>query len=398
MDCTAQYRTDLAPGGNVNDDHLTKYIAASAPAHAIDGWSFLGRAVASALRGDAYSAIHFGYYAELRAAMSLLASEGIGVFDNRHPVIRPDGTIVNLPKLERAGPGAAQTQWGTTHKVTWPLLKHWSSLQRSANLLSQIVEPNGISLSQWLSAVGSTVPTRALGRKWLSTWGLDLSAFEDDRNSRNLASYRPSEFRRTIAAPVPDTVEFVEQLWRLFEPSPNARFPTLERFLLRRAIRASHPNDLSANALTKLGFSVAEAGQWIAFLAETDDPRPLNLAEGESEIEEPGCQLEVISRAALLLYVATGSTRALLRTGLYSNDILSFWWHRHGLSHGLWQGAPPGDPFDIWADVALTLDDATSWRGGATANVSLHECRRGVPICIDQFGAFDLVAIWGLLP
>ena len=67
--------------------HLSQYIAASCVLHCADGWAYLGKAILAVLRGDPHRSRHFGYYAELRAAMSLLASEGIGVFDKKHAVI-----------------------------------------------------------------------------------------------------------------------------------------------------------------------------------------------------------------------------------------------------------------------------------------------------------------------
>lgn len=58
----------------VNSKELSGYIAASAPTHLIDGWSFYARSTEALLRGDCSTAIHLGYYAELRAAMSILVS------------------------------------------------------------------------------------------------------------------------------------------------------------------------------------------------------------------------------------------------------------------------------------------------------------------------------------
>src|SRR5438874_11105970 len=55
-----RYETDAkASPPRIKTDHIAEYIGASAPTHVIDGWSFLGRAIAAALRGDNYCAIHF---------------------------------------------------------------------------------------------------------------------------------------------------------------------------------------------------------------------------------------------------------------------------------------------------------------------------------------------------
>ena len=68
---------DDAKAARINEPHFREYVAASAPTHLIDGWSYLARAIDALLRGDAPAAVHLGYYAELRAAMSLLAGGGI---------------------------------------------------------------------------------------------------------------------------------------------------------------------------------------------------------------------------------------------------------------------------------------------------------------------------------
>jgi len=225
MRCTGQYREDIQ-AHTVDDPALAGYIAGSAPAHVIDGWSTLGRAVESTLRGDTYSAIHFGYYAELRAAMSLLACEGIGIFDGQHPVVRSNGSTALLPQniqVWNSQQNAYNSRRATTHSVVWPVLRHWSSLQRSGNLLSQVVRPNGIELPDWLHACHAVTPARELGRRWLLAWGTDLSVFEEDRSTRNLASYRPSAFRLPPAAPASQTIEFVEGLRGPHEQGINAR-------------------------------------------------------------------------------------------------------------------------------------------------------------------------------
>ena len=76
--------------------HLAQYISASSLLHSSDGWSYLGKALLSILRGDPHRAVHLAYYAELRAAVSLLATEGIGIFNNRHFVIDAPGSVARM--------------------------------------------------------------------------------------------------------------------------------------------------------------------------------------------------------------------------------------------------------------------------------------------------------------
>src|ERR1700722_668599 len=61
----------------INVRNLSQYIVASCLLHSTDGWSYLGKAILALMRGDPHRSRHLAYYAELRAAMSILASEGI---------------------------------------------------------------------------------------------------------------------------------------------------------------------------------------------------------------------------------------------------------------------------------------------------------------------------------
>ena len=87
-----EVRTDEKSGRGVAGAQLAQYVAASAIVHCYDGWSYLGRALEAEMAADPDAAIHLAYYAELRAAMALLASEGIGVFDAHHAVVSNIGT------------------------------------------------------------------------------------------------------------------------------------------------------------------------------------------------------------------------------------------------------------------------------------------------------------------
>ena len=165
--CSSRYSEDIAANpSTVREKHLLAYVGASAPCHAIDGWSFLGRAIDSALRGDTYSAIHFGYYAKLRAAMSLLGAEGIGVFDNKHSLIDVSGKSFPFPKK-----GDVTGKHGT-HAAIWPMLQHWATLSRAVDLVDDLIAPSGIPFSSWLSVAGSVHSLRALAKTRLSLLGL----------------------------------------------------------------------------------------------------------------------------------------------------------------------------------------------------------------------------------
>jgi len=392
--CITRYAADTKMNPSaVRDKDLLAYVGSSAPCHAIDGWSFLARAVDSAMRGDTYSAVHFGYYAELRAAMSLLGAEGIGIFDNKHSIVTRGGKVSLFP---RKGDVTANP---STHAAVWPILQHWASLSRAVDLIDDLIAPNGIPFSSWLSTAGGIHSVRALAKKWFSSWGLDLEVFDADHDRRNMVSYRPSEFRK--ASPDADSAtRFVEDLWSLFEPGTANRFPILENLLLRKAWDQLHCGKPQEQRLKQLGLTGDEMDKWTHFLDCSDYPLPLSLAEQQSAVEDPMCHLQVISRAALLLFVATASARSLLTQAEFTSETLAFWWKRHGEERAIWGlGQSPEDLFSVWADIDNQRQASANWRSAkGQSAISLRDWRRDNPGITDDFGSVELIGIWGLIP
>lgn len=399
---TQTYGDDFnAAPKTVNNGELIAYIAASAPAHVIDGWSYLARATDAVLRGDLSAALHLGYYAELRAAMSLLACEGIGVFNNRHPIIAASG--VATTSISHAWQwDKKQSKYckkpARTHVAVWPLLNHWGSLKRAALLIDDLVAPAGSSLSTWLNALNIPQPVRAISKGWFSNWGIDLGMLSEDHESRNMVSYRPSEFRLPPAPNAPDAIKFVSDLWLLFEPGSGGHFPQLERELLRKIVRESGRPVVAATLHSALGMDIGVANNWAQFLTDNDIASPLALAEQSSEVEDTNCALQVISRAALLLFLATGSTRKHLIDAGYTPEMLEFFWKR--LCEVRFDGpaaALPEDPIDLWQDIEDHIGDARSWSTVAAPGVSLGEWRKAQADVMNQIVGFELACVWGLV-
>jgi hypothetical protein len=399
---TQTYGDDFqASPKTVDEGALIAYIAASAPTHAIDGWAYLARATDAVLRGDHCAALHLGYYAELRAAMSILASEGIGIFNQRHPVI--DASGVATTSISKA------LQWDKikskfvdrgagTHVIVWPILSHWGSLERSAKLIDTLIAPEGYSLRRWLDALGIPRPVRAISKGWFENWGVDLSRLSDDHESRNMVSYRPSEFRLPPAQHAPEAINFVSKLWGLFEPASSGRFPELESELLRKIVRESGLTVNDTQLQAELGMTPAVANRWATFLSAADNSLPLVLAEKVDDIEHTESALQVISRAALLLFLATGSTRKHLVDAGYTSAMLEFFWKRQceirfsGPASSL-----PDDPIDLWQDIKDHIDDAEAWCATAATDTSLGEWRKAQSDVMNQIVSFELAGVWGFV-
>lgn len=396
-DCVGQYSEDLAKN-TVHHEKMVEYVAASGPVHVVDGWSFVGRAIQALLRRDSYAAVHLGYYAELRGAMALLACEGIGILDNRHPVIVAANQTECLPKFRRKKNGGGwKEHWARTHAVIVPCLKYWSTLRRAADLLDDIVNPSGIALSDWLAGCGAPARTQAIAKSWLTTWGLDLSQIDTDHDARNLASYRPSEFRRPAAIEIRQLGTFIRDLWQLFEPGPNMRFLNLEAHLLRLALWRVGITQPTAQQIQGLGLAQEEAKRWAGVLAANHRPMPFDEAQEVSAIESDRCPIQVISRAAILLYISTRAAGRQLAKAGYTRNDLDFWWRRFGVDRGLWdETGVPDDPRDAWADIRDRLTDVD--RTLAANPAGLNGWRQAMGLPLDHLGAWEIVAVWGLVP
>ena len=226
-DCPAVLKRDLKANRPLNHLHMRQYVAASGPLHCSDGWGFLGRAANAHISGDPDAARHLAYYAELRGAMALLACEGIGSINTVHYVI---DHRLRCRKLDRGG----------THIATWLALEHWSDLARAADLLSEIIAPGGIRMSDWLTAFRTPYSARAITGNWLRSWGLDIKRLTQDREARNESSYRPTRIRSRTVMSARSAARSLIGLWTAIEPQSHARFEQLDRSLLALSMKQAY--------------------------------------------------------------------------------------------------------------------------------------------------------------
>lgn len=391
--------------GSIRHVDLAQYIAVSAPIHCADGWGYLGRAISCLSQGDVNSARHLGYYAELRAAMSLLASCGIGIFDHDHIVVDSLGTCVPLPL--RSG----------THPTTWLVLEYWTTLPDAWHVIGEIIRPLAIPLTQWLSNFAGGAVLSAIAADWIKSWGLDLRTFKNDREARNNVSYRPSRLDYSTPLGVSDRMVFLNELWSLASPTLGSRFDKLDRFLLRKSLSqaftatpAVRPTGLRPRvekALSSL-LSTSAASilvQYADFLSDdlrNPDPMLMIEANKSDPLSNPQHPLQVIARAFLLLRLATGSASHLISALPSPARDLDFWWKPLGIETGIWdQNTEPGSDRDdiivLWDDVQDALEDLEPW----TSKVKSSSCNALFSEHAKMLWVLqgcERIAMWGLLP
>ena len=349
---------------DVNGPKLGEYIAASAPLHLGDGWNYLASGFASAARGNRTSAIHLAYYAELRAAMSLLATEGVGIFNRRHIALND----LCVPMDYQAG----------THRATWEIFSAWSSRRgRPENLLDTITVESR-TLTEWLNEI--RVTRFPIVKEWLKSWSLDLETLTDDSSRRNEISYRPTRIRVPFSPPVSAGEELVAPLfntWSALEPSagspPGA---AVDSSLLREAIeyavkRGLCPHRSLDDAVDSVR-GLASASLTIALKIGDANTIAIFDEAGRKE-RRPSTAAPMLARAFLLLRLASASTASMLREAEVTKADLEFWWGAYATDIGLWSDAPNVDSFsELWGDVSDALDDAEDRVSALPSRMSVH--------------------------
>ncbi len=393
----------------LNNQHILQYIAASVPLHCSDGWNFLGRSVDSIKNGDPFIACHLAYYAELRAAMSLLGSQGIGIFSSDHVII---DTLGNCSKISPRGNRAASG----THKFAWVALQHWGEQQRSADLIGDIIRPGNFPLKIWLSAF-STGTIQPIAAKWLNTWGLDLKRVYEDQYLRNDSSYRPNHISLLPNSDAVKICAFIRSFWSCFEPSGTFEFNTLDKHLLRLSLEAQFqaftgdsPGDNHADFLARVtrmlellgitGVMKSNYENFFGRISSPTDPAIINYSNKVGSIEDPDFHLQVLSRAALLLRLANGSVAKSLSSNGVNRGDLSFWANTLGEARGFWPlSTPPVDFSELWDDVAEACEVLEDWESNVasgTAENSMISLLSSENIsALATVGGFEKIALWG---
>lgn len=90
------YDDSVARPPRIVSKYLKDYIAISSILHCKDAWDYYSNSISAMLEGNMSNAIHLAYYAELRATVSFLASEGIGIFNSKHYYVNGAGKCVKF--------------------------------------------------------------------------------------------------------------------------------------------------------------------------------------------------------------------------------------------------------------------------------------------------------------
>jgi hypothetical protein len=343
--------------------------------------------------------------------MGILATEGIGVFSQEHVVVSKDGKCLQMPPYRL--PSEPNRPRGiNTHTFVWEALNELMATNTSAAIVLDTSTAGGSSLTEWLAHFASAPSlTASLGADWLKAWGLDIARLAKDRDARNLSSYRPTSFSTSRPLDVETSTRFVCRLWSLCEPTSENAFSVLDRLLLRSilqtAFRVTHgPTVKSArkqfrtllgSLLTSLNPSAPAGIDWMAFLTDTSsqDLNPLVQASRTGEPDNPWHSIQVISRAFLLLRVASGAANRLLKQLPVSEALrLAFWTSEVGTDRALWAtGDEPSSKLDLWTDIGEAISELDS---NLDTSDSFNSLWKKFPLEAAVLSSCERVCLWGL--
>ena len=381
-----------AKNGTIDSQALAQRMAASVPSHVLDGWSLFGRAVHCLLRGDTRTSVHLGYYAELRAVLAIVASEGIGIFDRLHFVIDEYGSAHRL--CSEVG---KPTESGT-HSMIWPIYSWWIDQPAAHDLIKEVIRPGSRAIGDWFNVPeDANIYLAHSARAWLIDWGLDLNRMNRDFWARNASSYGPSALHGWQTIEPGDAITTVTDLWRVFEPADSSRFDLVDRLFLRRVLLVAFNGQTSRRRGSKnwhreFGKFVdgflddhvdhhlvqVDRDGWKESLVGNGPATPLDHASKNSPVEDAFFPVELLARAGLLLRLASGScAHHMAEVGITWASLL-FWLNDIGIKRGLWdQNLYPENAIDLWSDIEEVLD--TTYESSPLLEVSrakLEECER----------------------
>lgn len=340
-------------------------IAVSTPNHCIDGWTYLARSMSAVLCGDYHSARHLAYYAQLRAGLGVLGSLGVGVFNGINFIVNARGGI------ERLDPSTSRNDVERglgTHAVVWDALAIWVDEPMAATAFLNALRVRGNRLLDIVEAIFPGASSRAIASDIIDLLGVDLRRGKEEHRSRNISSYNPQALN-PLMQDTPGALRYIDQTWRLYDPTSVSRFDLLDRHIVRRVLWKLHRSlgqgvAYDQGAIARRYDELPQAIRDIAsleFLTGRSERIEPALFQFATQRQDPAGALDMLSRAFILLRLAT----AFVGSGFVDAGIaagsgkLDPWLMELASKRGFLDQNQQGaqDFTDLWYDVDLALQE-----------------------------------------
>lgn len=404
---------DVRNNFRIKSSSLNSFLAASSLAHLLDGWMYLSNAFTTLLSGDKSTTIHLAYYAELRSAMAILATEGIGVFNNKH--IGAFSTTTNgefpsnfyRPNRQQGNPPTYEQPGSSTHKFVWEAMKQWTDLPYKPN--EEILKPFSVrgknfeELTEYFDprTSVSTLLTVNTIKGWLKEWCFDIEKYETDRSNRNEASYRPQRIKNFLT-PIDfqSIINDLNKFWEVISPSASDPFNLLDKYLLRMLYKKLYDQlniqvpkkELIAGAFTAIGINDE---MLFGFLDYENPYEEEHIIFKQASLKESS-PLPILARATLLLRVSVGLVSQLYKEGGISKGELNFVWNSYAIDNGFWlPGSPLSDFKDLWIDIETKLTDLKLDVNSGNFENSPCSIKQRNPEAIILTGQINRACLWG---
>jgi len=403
--------TDATNSYLIKQSNINSFLAASSLSHLLDGWQYLSNAFNALLNGDESTTIHLAYYAELRSAMSILATEGIGVFNDKHIGVYSPNINREIPYNYYKGnpPTAKYVQTRSpTHTFVWDMMEKWTnSAYKSNNDILKIFKVHGkdfYDITEYFhpSTAGSTLLTVKTVKQWLKEWCFDIKQYRNDRDNRNEASYRPQRiinFNQTVNFQT--IISDLENYWSIISPSGADKFSLLDRYLLRKLFdtlysqitTTSSKNDLIIDAFTQLGINDNILFNFLNYQAPFQDDHKIFQQAGLKKTTT----LSILARATLLLRITIGLVSQLYKDGGIQREELNFVWNQYALDSGFWSNGNLYHDFNnLWSDVETSISDLKMDINNVHMSTDLFSIKSRRPQEIIHFSQINRACLWGL--
>lgn len=368
-------------------DDAKTYLAAASFLHCKDGWQYLSEAVDCIFKGDFKTAVHLSYYAELRAAKSFLASEGIGIFNNVHFIVSSTPSIIKDPK-SRYNRGRSRHEGSGTHSFIWECLdKYSSSTSKNVDHLLKFFWHNGLSFDTWITHIphaNTIVVISQIVKQWIKDWAFDINHFKDDRDGRNDASYGPSKFNNYTPNDCKASAEMYSGALKLLEPDSINKYSLLDKHLFKMLFLKIHAEIVSRGMITISPVDLLD--EMFRASGKTVDIALRNIVASNTNhslidaaqdtLSDPTGNIKpftIFARALLLLRVCTGGVASLLKNASVTSAELAFFYEYCGVEHAFWRpGTIITDFNDLWIEISDALIDIDAWIARQVSPVDLR--------------------------
>jgi len=359
---------------------IIEAVALRGPLHFIDGWGYLAQALSALASGNPHAARHLAYYAELRGSMSILASQGIGIFNSNTAVVNASGAVGFVKDIP-------------THSIAWLALEYWAESDRAFSAIAKSVNIVGVPLLDSLAAYFPSPAKKLLGSQLIKLWGLDLKDASQDHLSRNASSYSPNLLTSIETTPNVD-IGLFNDIWQGFEPSTFQIEKHLFRVLLETQAAAGPDAPLAGRdkEYQRLDPRVQRVVSQ-AFIERTESPGLHPLLERAGKASAPIAADEMIARACMLLRIAFALTKSnLLEAQVAPISDWAFWWSKYGAERGFWStDDTPSELVLLWEDIALALEDAAD-----LSPSERFEWLTAVPSGLPRLCETERICLWSL--